>query len=138
MSDAGRQRTAVHGTKKQLADALHTVTVERDALRQQFDGNKEPCVICSELCSSYAGNPNKWPVRLGNDGWRHIGCVNKQLAERDALRQALGDIIKLCPKVLHGERDVVDIAEIAHSVLKGGGNQGAEVAAAKIGRGNTK
>ena len=55
---------------------------------------------------------------LHDDARLIVAAVN----ERDALRRALGDIIKLCPKVLRGERDVVDIAEIAYAALKGGGN----------------
>jgi len=43
------------------------------------------CVICGERTVSIAGNPSRWPVRLGNDGWRHVSCVNRLLHERELL-----------------------------------------------------
>ena len=44
------------------------------------NGHGAPCVLCDRPCSSLEGDPGLWPIRLGNDGWRHIGCVNERLA----------------------------------------------------------
>lgn len=52
-------------------------------------GHDEPCLICGEMCSSFAGNPGLWPVRLGNSGWYHVGCILDRLALLDSAQSAL-------------------------------------------------
>lgn len=61
-------------------EAINTLLARRP------DGHQEPCLICGEPCSSLAGNPSLWPVRLGNNGWHHVGCINKELAELARLK----------------------------------------------------
>lgn len=81
---------AVFAEVRRLLHARDAVLRERDAEIERLraalpvNGHLDPCVICGEPCNSLAGNPSLWPVRLGNDGWRHIGCVNRLLAERNA------------------------------------------------------
>ena len=86
---------------------------ERDELRQALsqNGHDEPCVICSSNCSALSGNPSLWPVRLGNDGWRHVGCINKQLEERDELRQALEEAKLALRRIEDGEGRPVEWAK---------------------------
>lgn len=74
---------------------------ERDALLAQNcgQGHREPCTMCSEPINSLAGNPGLWPLRLGNGGWTHVGCVNKALRERDVARaeaQRLQEALDRC------------------------------------------
>ena len=73
------------------------VILERDAARAELaafreaNGHNAPCVMCNEPCSALAGNPGLWPVRLGNDGWRHVACINKALAELAEARTEIED-----------------------------------------------
>ncbi len=67
------------------AEALEAEVGRLNQLLLTAPGDEEPCVVCSKPCNSFAGNPGLWPVRLDNTGWRHIGCVNDLLREREAL-----------------------------------------------------
>ena len=53
---------------------------------REINGHDEPCLICLKPCNTFAGNPSLWPVRLGNDGWHHVGCLNDALRELERLR----------------------------------------------------
>lgn len=72
-----------------VIDARDAALREKDAeiaqLKAPGSGHNESCLDCESRCSSLAGNPNKWPVYLG-DGWRHVGCVRKTLKEAASLR----------------------------------------------------
>lgn len=84
VADALAKRDA---TIARLTQERDTAIRRAEALEAELpqSGHGDPCVICGEPCSSLAGNPARWPVRLDNSGWRHIGCINKLLAEREAL-----------------------------------------------------
>lgn len=52
-------------------------------------GHNEPCLMYQKPCDGFAGNPSLWPLRLSNDGWRHVGCVNDALHKLEGLTAPL-------------------------------------------------
>jgi hypothetical protein len=114
-AEIARQCTFIHpwygpcdalGPNGECAECLKTARVQ---------GHNEPCITCGKPCSALAGNPARWPIRLDNNGWRHIGCVNAEIArlkqERDewkdnykAVAPSLKSASDLCER-LEDERD---------------------------------
>lgn len=37
------------------------------------------CRFCLKETNKWAGNPNEWPVRLGNNYVVHVGCVREKI-----------------------------------------------------------
>jgi hypothetical protein len=70
----------IHANQEELARLRDELERRRPTLRDH--GHDAPCLICGEPCSALAGNPSLWPLRLGNDGWHHTGCVNRELERR--------------------------------------------------------
>jgi len=49
------------------------------------------CFVCAESTDSFAANPNKWPVKLGNDRTGHVGCIRQIVDSMGEVGRILAD-----------------------------------------------